>query len=406
MPLPELVAPAGSFACVTAAIRHGADAVYIGLERFSLRAHSPNFSIEQAGEAFEYAHAENRRIYVVLNTMPWNAHLGQIRQLLQRLCALPHLPDAIVVSDPGVLSLCRTIVPQCPLHLSTQTGTFNTEAARFWARQGIRRVVLPREMTLEQVHEITAQAPVQTEVFVHGAMCVSISGRCLLGGYLSRRHANQGDCPQPCRLKYRLVPEEGEENTFFCEEDAEGTYFLNSCDLNALPILDRVVDSGVSALKIEGRNKSEHYISSVVKVYRSALDALAQGPGAYRVEPWWTEELERVDHRKYTTGFYAGETVLQDVSRSKRAQRTRMVGMVRESVEGARHLVDVRNPFAAGELLQLVPVGRKRTIEPVRVGKITDLAGNALERAPTNRIVFIAADRRLRPGDILRRPMD
>jgi putative protease len=412
---PELLAPAGTFECLRAACDHGADAVYVGIGRFNLRARSGNFSVEELENAITYVKKNGRRIYAALNIMPGDGVLDQIEKIIQALSACDSLPDALIVSDPGVISLCKQYLNSVPLHLSTQTGTCNYLSARFWQGQGITRIVLPREMTLEEVAAFNKKVTVETELFVHGAMCVSISGRCLLGAYLGGRHghANRGDCPQPCRLKYRIVPVENDETS-----DAEGltieefpgvpgpggeAYLLNSKDLNTLSLLPNIIETGVSALKIEGRNKSPHYVASVVKVYREALDFFLENPSKYSVRPQWTEELDRLDHRTYTTGFYGSDRDLQDVHFSQTLSGLRITGSVKGVLTNGEAVIDVKNPFTIMDAFNVLPVRKGETPFELRLNALTDINGNPIDRAITHRVVLAECGSRLRVGDMLRK---
>ncbi|MBD3316817.1 MAG: hypothetical protein GF344_13605, partial [Chitinivibrionales bacterium] len=246
MNVPELVAPGGSFEAMEAAFDHGADAVYAGLSSYNLRARAPNFDIEGFEHALRHAHERGKRLYLALNTMPTAHQTDQIGKILDNLSDRRAYPDAVIVSDPGVMDLCRGVFKEVPLHLSTQTGAFNVHAARFWLRNGISRIVVPRELNLDQARAL-CDAGIPCEIFIHGAMCVSLSGRCLLGAYLAGRHANHGDCPQPCRYRYRIIPEGGTEE-LEAEENGDGVYLLNARDLNTLSILDRIVATGATAL--------------------------------------------------------------------------------------------------------------------------------------------------------------
>lgn len=410
MKLPELLAPAGDFECLEAVFDHGADAAYIGIGPFNLRAQSPNFTLEEIPQTIEYAKERSRGLYAVFNTMPSDAQLGMIEPFFTALAKSGSLPDAIVISDPGLLSLCKEYLGGCALHLSTQTGTFNLRALQFWARQGIRRVILPRELTLEQIRLLCGAGICETELFIHGAMCVAISGRCLLGAYLAGRHPNQGECPQPCRFEYDIAPrfEQGGKSKewFTALEQEQGVYLLNSKDLNTLPILPDIIATGVSSLKIEGRNKSVHYVSSVVKTYRAALDRYGENPGAYSVDSEWIDELDRLDHRPYTTGFYAGEYALQEPCISKVKSCIRVVGIVKGLVTGGNAVIDVRNPFVAGEQLTVLPVNRKKNPYAITFSRLSDINGNRLDRAITNRIAVAEADQKLSLGDIVRRMIE
>jgi putative protease len=367
--LPELLAPAANVECAVAAFDHGADAIYIGVGPYNLRGRSRSASVEDLAHTLAIASEKGRRVYVALNTMPNDDAIPGIRALLESFAQRSCLPHAFIVSDPGVVSLCRARLPGVALHLSTQTGTFNRESVEFWAGSGIARIVVPRELSLVQIERLCAVRHVEMEAFVHGAMCMSISGRCLLGVYTGRRHPNQGDCPQPCRTLYRVSPlhdNRTETGEWYDVEESgqeggavERAFLFNSKDLCCLDILDKLVSTGLSSLKIEGRNRSLHYVSSVVKVYRAALDSLVSGE-PYTVSPEWREELDRLDHRPYTTGFYAGEYALQDTAANRPLPQTRVVGVVRELASGRGALVDVKNPFDKGDVLNVLPLNAKK----------------------------------------------
>lgn len=407
MKRPELLAPAGNFECLEAALHHGADAVYAGVGTFNLRAYSTNLSGEQLPRAVEYVHQKNKKLFIVLNSMPYDRQLEQIEQFITTtLLQSPTLPDAFIVSDPGVISLCRQYCPDIPLHLSTQTGTFNSRALSFWASQGISRIILPRELSCAQIRSLSQAQCCETEIFIHGAMCVSISGRCLLGAYIAGRHPNQGECPQPCRYSYTVIPNTPPGTTpsfsFCAEENEQGTYLLNSKDLNTLAILPALIDTGVSSLKIEGRNKSVHYVSTVVKTYRSALDRYFENPSEYSPDPQWFDELNNLDHRPYTTGFYTGEYALQEQIHPKVQASIRVVGIVKALTKDGRGIVDVKNPFTSGNTISILPVASKKAPYETVIDTITDINENVCDRALTNRLVVISIPDQLRVGDILR----
>lgn len=407
MKKPELLAPAGSFEALEAAVRHGADAVYIGIGPFNLRAFSPNFSIDEVSEVMAYAKEHCVKIYSVLNLMPSDEQLTELEDFLNKLSKLEKLPDAFIVSDPSVLMLLKEIFGHdVEIHLSTQTGTFNKRDMMFWAKQGISRVVLPREMSLKQIEDCSKSDICETEVFIHGAMCMSISGRCLLGAYISDRHPNHGVCPQPCRYEYKISPKDktGEfsDEEFYVEEDSNGTYLMNSKDLNTISILPKIIEAGVHSLKIEGRNKSAHYVSAVVKAYREAIDAYFDNPENFDYEKF-NMELNLVDHRDYTTGFYGEEKILQDHITSKATSKIRVVGVVKALLKGGDPVIDVKNPFSSGEKLNVLPVSSKKESCEIIFDSITDINGNNLDRAITNRLVTGECDFKLSVGDMIRR---
>jgi putative protease len=406
---PELLAPAGSYACAEAAFTHGADAVYAGIGRFNLRAHSPNFTIEELAELIDFASTINKRVYGVLNIMPDDELFAMLEDCLERLAENGRRPHAFIVSDPGVLSLVTEIFTDIPVHLSTQSGCFNSVAMRFWRERGVSRVILPRELNLEQVRKFSSTGIMETEIFIHGAMCVSVSGRCLLGTYYNGRHPNLGDCPQPCRFKYRIIPAEqdGVDPThggFDAEETEDGVYLLNSKDLCTIDILPAVIESGAASFKIEGRNKSAHYVASVVKVYRDAIDTYANDPQNYKVKDWWTAELDSIEHRPYTTGFYAGDPIKQELFASKAQAGFRLVGTVK-AIIGGRPVIDVKNSFSAPGPINILPV--TTGLEPFELAfdKIKELDGRETDchRTRPNRLVVLdGCNEKLRIGDMLR----
>lgn len=404
---PELLAPAGSFEALEAAIKHGADAVYIGIGPFNLRAFSPNFSIGEISEVMKYAKAESKKIYAVLNLMPSDDQMEELSKFLKELSKQQDLPHAFIVSDPGVLMLVKEIMGEnTELHLSTQTGTFNKRDMSFWRAQGVSRVVLPREMTLEQIEDCSKSGICETEIFIHGAMCMSISGRCLLGAYISDRHPNHGVCPQPCRYEYKISPKEKNgsfsDEEFLVEENENGTYFMNSKDLNTINILPEIIKTGTHSLKIEGRNKSAHYVSAVVRAYRAAIDDFFDSPDSFNADKY-SEELSLVDHREYTTGFYDNEKVLQDHITSKATSKIRVVGVVKALLTGGEPVIDVKNPFTANEELNILPVSSKKESLNIKFVSLSDLNGNTLDRAITNRIITGKLNYKLSVGDVLRR---
>jgi len=404
MKIPELLAPAGSLEIAEAAFKHGADAVYAGIGHFNLRIHSPNFDLAGFSDLIGLAKKRGKKVFAVLNTMPNDTLLAEIEEFCYALQRHKILPHAFIISDPGILMVLKEIFPQVPLHLSTQTGTFNSKAIDFWKKQGISRVILPRELSLEQIKNITREKSVEIEVFVHGAMCVGISGRCLLGAYLAHRHPNHGDCPQPCRFSYTITPRSNTKQygLIDVEESEQGVYLLNSKDLNTLTIIGDIIESGVDSLKIEGRNKSVHYVSTVTKIYRRAIDHYVT-EDKESFEDWWNDELLKLDHRPYTTGFYKDDNYIQSPNRSKSALQLRVVGVVKAKLEHDTWVLDVKNPFIAGEELNVLPV--KYNAEPYEITfeSITDLNGKIQERAITNRLAVVRGEMHLKMGDIIRR---
>jgi len=414
---PELLAPAGSFACAEAAFTHGADAVYAGIGKFNLRAHSPNFEPDEFGELLKLASISNKRVYGALNIMPSDEMLAPLEETLRQLAAAKSLPAAFIISDPGVLSLVTEVCPDTPIHLSTQSGCFNSAAMKFWRKQGVSRIILPRELCIDQIRYLSRQGAAETEVFIHGAMCVSISGRCLLGAYYGGRHPNLGDCPQPCRLKYRIAPVDAGQSPkdgFDVEESCDigggawnpqdGAYLLNSKDLCTIGILPRIIESNVSSLKIEGRNKTAYYVASTVKVYRDAIDTCMAAPDGYKVKEWWREELNAIDHRPYTTGFYDGDPIKQEVFSSKARAGYRLAGVVK-AVIGGRPVVDVKNVFSTESVhINVLPVKSAKPPFDLTFKSILEFDNtDNIQRARPNRLVLLdGCTEKLRAGDMLR----
>lgn len=305
---PELLAPAGNLEKLKFAIIYGADAVYLGGEAFGLRAGAGNFSFADMAEGVAFAHERGRKVYVTVNIFAHNQDLTGLADYLQSIEKIG--VDAILVSDPGVFQIAQGVVPMLPIHISTQANNTNWRTAMFWQQLGAERIVLARELSLSEVAEIAAKCQetgMETEMFVHGAMCISYSGRCLLSNFMVGRDANQGDCAHACRWRYRLQEEKRDGEYMDIEEDARGTYIMNSKDLCLLEYLPEIISAGVDSLKIEGRMKSPYYVANTVRIYRAAIDAYCADPEGYQYHPEWKEELAKVSHRDYTDGFALGK---------------------------------------------------------------------------------------------------
>ena len=359
----ELLAPAGSMEKLKAAVIFGADAVYLSGKEYGLRAFSDNFSLEEMEEAISFAHDHQVKVYVTVNIYARNKDLEGLPAYLRALCRLG--PDALIISDPGVFSLAREISLEgpwqpVPLHISTQANTTNYQAVRFWRRAGAERVVLARELSWQEIREIHQEEPeMELEAFVHGAMCMSYSGRCLLSNYLTGRDANQGACAQACRWNYHLMEEKRPGEYFPVLEDQRGSYIFNSRDMCLLQSLPLLYAAGVSSLKIEGRMKSVHYVATITKVYREALDAYEKDPESWRVQERWAREITRISHREYTTGFFLSQE-FQDaninLSSNENCKSHDFVGLVLGyDQESGRALIEQRNRFLAGDNLEFVP---------------------------------------------------
>lgn len=304
---PELLAPAGDWEKLKYALAYGADAVYMGGQAFGLRAFAGNFKLEDMEKAVRWTHGMGKKLYVTVNIFAHEPDFEELPAYLKQLEGLE--VDAAIVSDPGIIAMAQEVSPRLPLHLSTQANSTNSYSVRFWLKQGIERVVLARELTLEELTDVRSKVEGGLEIFIHGAMCMSYSGRCLLSNYLTGRDANRGECTQPCRWGYNLVEEKRPEQSFPIEEDERGTYVFNSHDLCLLPHLPLLKPIGLDSYKIEGRMKSVQYVASTVKVYREAIDTLwDQGEEAFQEKlPQWLEEMDKVSHRDYSAGFLFGK---------------------------------------------------------------------------------------------------
>ena len=325
----ELLAPAGNFEKLQAALIYGADAVYIGGKNFSLRAYGDNFSEDEILKAVEFTHKRGKKIYVAANVFAHNADIDDLAKYFTFLDGAG--VDAVLISDLGVFTLAKSLTKNLELHVSTQANVTNYRTVNFFKEFGASRVVLARELTLEEILEIKNKTSAELEIFVHGAMCISYSGRCYLSHYLTGRDGNQGACTHSCRWKYSLMEEKRPGEFFEVDEDSRGAYIMNSKDLCLLPYLDKIIESGVASLKIEGRMKSVNYVAGVVKVYREAIDSYFENPKNFTIRAEWLEELDKVAHRPYTSGFFISDgapTQIYDTSKPKRSSN--FLGIVRE----------------------------------------------------------------------------
>jgi len=401
---PELLAPAGDLEKLKVAVLYGADAVYLGGRHFGLRAGAGNFSEEEIVEGVRFAHEKGVRVYVTVNIFAHNSDLALLPGYLDSIRNSG--VDGVIVSDPGIIDLVKSLYPDLPVHLSTQANTTNWASARYWEKQGVSRIILARELSLGEIKEIRQRVGVELEIFVHGAMCIAYSGRCLLSSYLAGRSANQGDCAQSCRWKYALAEEKRPGEYLPFEEDERGAYILSSRDLCLVEHIPELVEAGIDSFKIEGRMKSVHYVAGVVKVYREALDAFFAGR-LDRSDPYWFEEIGKVSHRGYTTGFLFGNPGVTGQHYSSKIYRRpySFVGLVRSyDPQTGLATVEQRNRFAVGDEVEvLTPSGRPLKH---RIKAIYDEEGNTLEAAPHPRqIVKIPVDRELAAFSMLRKPV-
>ena len=403
MKKPELLAPAGNMEKLKMALLYGADAVYLGGKAFGLRAFGGNFTNEELQEAVDFAHKLGKKIYVTVNIFPHNSDIAKLPAYLTFLNEIK--VDAILVADLGVFTLAKEYAPDVELHISTQANNTNWAAVNAWAELGASRVVLAREMSLEEIKEIREKCSVELEMFVHGAMCISYSGRCLMSNYLTGRDANRGSCAQPCRWNYALVEEKRPGQYFPVLEDERGTYIFNSKDMCLLPYLPDVIASGVDSLKIEGRMKSVHYAASVVKAYREAIDSYFAAPEQFEVKKEWVEELDKVSHRAYTTGFYYGRPTEKDqiYGTSSYTQTSDFVGLVLDYDEKTGFAtVEQRNNMKVGQEIEIFQphlAGYRQILQ-----EMYNDEGEAIQVAPhPQQIVKISMDKPVEPYGILRR---
>lgn len=362
MKKPELLAPAGNLEKLKKAFLYGADAVYIGGEEFSLRVAAENFTLDEMKEGINYAHERGGKVYLTANIIPHNEDIDAYADYLLQVKDIGL--DGVILSDLGMFQVTRELAPELEIHVSTQANNVNYKSARMWHELGAKRVILAREMSLNEIKEIRERVPeeLELEAFVHGAMCISYSGRCLLSNYMAGRDSNQGNCAHPCRWKYHLMEEQrpGEYMPVF--ENERGTFIYNSKDLCMIEHMDKLIESGLSSFKIEGRVKSEYYVATVVRAYRQAIDAYFDDPEHYSVNPEWLEEIKKVSHRDYTTGFYFGKpgAAEQNYATSSYIRDYEMVGIV-VGYNPETKLAEViqKNRFFKGGTVEFVrPVGK------------------------------------------------
>lgn len=377
----EVLSPAGNMDKLKMAIRYGADAVYCAGQSFGLRASSSNFSNEELKEAVEFVHSHGKKIYVTCNIIPHNEDLVGLEDYLKFLESIK--VDAIIVADLGIFLLAKRVAPNLERHVSTQANTTNYLTTEFWKEQGATRVVVAREVSIADIKTMKEAADIEIEAFVHGAMCISYSGRCLLSNYFTTRDANRGQCTQACRWKYSLVEENRPGEYYPIEEDQHGTYIFNSKDLCLLKYIPDLVEAGVDSLKIEGRMKSVHYAATVTKVYREAVDSYLADPEHYEVKPQWIEELEKISHRPYTEGFSVEkpDETAQNYGQSSNTQTHDFIGLVEGyNVEEGYAYLEQRNNFKVGDEVEFCqPHGE--LVHHV-ITKMTDEEGNEITVAP------------------------
>lgn len=400
MPIPELLAPAGNLEKLETALMFGADAVYLGVERFSLRAQTGCLSVAELPRACDLVQHHGGRLYLTLNAFLHPGEEADFRRLLEVVRPLPI--DACIVADPGALAMVRDSAPERPVHLSTQANVTSVAAAQFWQAQGVKRLNLARELTLEEVAAIRAGTSLELELFVHGALCVGYSGRCLLSAAMTGRSANRGECAQPCRWQFAVQEASRPDEFFPVEEDARGTYLFNSRDLCLLEHLPALLKAGVDSLKIEGRMKSRYYVAAVTRVYRAALDAWRADPAGWRCDPLWQRELETVSHRPYGSGFLFSRAAAGVHPADSRYRQSHLfVGVVLDDGDDDGWLVEGRNRFAIGDDIEVIGPGMRQT--SFRLAAACGAEGEPLSVVQPNARVRLALPEGTRAGDLLRR---
>lgn len=397
----EILAPAGNLDKLKTAIDFGADAVYIGGSKLNLRAFADNFTNEQIAEGLEYAHSRGKKVYVTMNVFPHNADLVGLEEYIKNLYELG--VDAIIVSDPSIIVTAKEVAPELEIHLSTQANNVNWKSALFWHKMGVKRIVLARELTLNEIREIREKLPEECELeaFVHGSMCMAYSGRCLISNYMTGRDANRGACAQACRYKYYLVEEKRPGEYFPIVEDDKGTYIMNSKDLCMIENINKVIEAGVYSLKIEGRMKSPYYVAGVVKAYRQAVDAYYENPEAWTYDPKWMHNLLRVSHRQYHSGFYFGITNKQIYDTSSYVRDYDIVGVVKEyDKETKTAIIEQKNRVFEGDEVEVLrPEDDNFNIN---LDNMKDEKDNKIEVANRAQMIFkVTSETELKPNDML-----
>ena len=401
----ELLVPASSLEVLKIAVIFGADAVYIGGEAFGLRAKAKNFSHEDMKQGIAFAHEYGVKVYVTVNILAHNRDLEGVREYLQELKEIG--PDALIIADPGIFMYAKEICPEIERHISTQANNTNYETYRFWYNLGAKRVVSARELSLEEIREIRAHIPddMEIETFIHGAMCISYSGRCLLSNYFTGRDANQGACTHPCRWKYAVVEEKRPGEYLPVYENERGTYIFNSKDLCMIEHIPELIDAGIDSFKIEGRMKTALYVATVARTYRKAIDDYLESPELYKKNmDWYKEQISNCTYRQFTTGFFFGkpDETTQIYDSNTYVKEYTYLGIVGSVDEHGRYRIEQRNKFSVGEKIEVMkPNGENRT---VTVRAIVDEEGNTMESAPhPQQVLFIDLGEPLERYDILRR---
>jgi putative protease len=396
----ELLAPAGNFEKLKIAIHYGADAVYLAGKDFSLRNFSGNFTLAELDMAIRFSHDLGKKVYVACNIYPRNHELDAISSYLDQIGQLG--PDAVIVADPGIFMMARRIMPAVPIHVSTQANITHAAGAEFWKDMGAARINTAREITLAEISEIAEKTRIEVECFVHGAMCISYSGRCLLSSFMAKRDGNRGMCCQPCRWQYAVVEELRPGIFMPVLEDDRGTYIFNSRDLCMIAHVPEMIRAGICSLKIEGRMKGINYLATVVKVYREAIDAWYAHPENFKVDAAWLKELRRISHRGYCTGFYFGDPdqTAPNLDNYKSFHDHVFLAEIIEASEDVGVICHIRNKIQKGDAVEILSRKGPASVDTVR--GIFDLSGAPLDFTQTGTHVRILLNGQYDVHDIIR----
>lgn len=402
---PELLVPASSLEVLKIAVIFGADAVYIGGEAFGLRAKAKNFSNEEIREGIAFAHEHGVKVYITANILAHNYDLEGVRNYFSELKEIK--PDALIISDPGVFTIAKEICPEIEIHISTQANNTNYGTYRFWYQQGAKRVVSARELSLREIREIREHIPedMEIETFIHGAMCISYSGRCLLSNFFTGRDANHGACTHPCRWKYSIVEETRPGEYMPVYENERGTYIFNSKDLCMIEHIPELMEAGIDSFKIEGRMKTALYVATVARTYRKAIDDYQKDPKLYEQNmEWYREQISNCTYRQFTTGFFFGkpDETAQIYDSNTYLKEYTYLGIVGEPDENGRYRIEQRNKFSVGEVIEVMKPNGENHV--VTVQKIFNEEGEEMESAPhPKQVLYIDLGEKLELYDILRR---
>ena len=403
----ELLAPAGDLERLKIAFTYGADAVYIGGEIFGMRSAAKNFTIDEIEEGVKFAHNLGKQVFVTINIIPRNEELDQLEAYLLELDRVG--VDAVIVSDPGVFTIVRQTIPNMEVHISTQASTTNSQAANFWYNQGAKRVVMAREMSFNEIKELRDNTPedMDIEAFVHGAMCMSYSGKCVISNYTTGRDANRGACAQPCRWKYDLVKETNPGEYERVLEDVDYSFFFNSKDMCMIEYVPELINCGITSFKIEGRMKTAYYVATTVRAYRMAIDAYYEDPENWKFNPIWLEELKKGSHRDYCTGFYFDkpDENAHNYESASYIRNYDFVGIVREyDAENDLYIVEQRNKMYVKDKVEVIGPFKETTF--ANILEMYDENGNPIESAPHARqIIKLKLDIKVGKDYMLRKPI-